>query len=310
MPLSSQIHRDKPLENISVAYKNSELIADRLSPRVNVKHETDLYYVYDRNSLTLPETLRANGAPAKEATWDVSTGSYALTKHALKHLVTDDDRKNSDNAIKLDVDATEFLTEKILMRKEVDLATLITTPANWANTTSLTSTFAWSANTTLSNPITFVDSACSVIGLNSGKTPNVVAINLPTFNAAKEHTSIVDRLKYTSADSVSESLLARLFNVNEVLVGRGIRNTAEEGLADSLSWIWTDVAFVAYVERNPGLKKVSALYTISQAESGNPYYVKRWREEELEGDYIEVDTKYQHKVISSACAYLIVNTVQ
>ena len=310
MPSSQQIHRDRPLENISVAYKSERLIADRLAPRVPVVHESDTYFVYAKDSLTLPQTIRANGASANEASWNISTSSYVLTQHALKGLVTDRDRSNADEAIRLDIDTTEYLTEKILMRKEIDLANIVTTAANWANATSLSSTLAWNQNTTLSNPIAYVDSACSVVASQSGKIPNTVVLNDPTFRAAKEHISIVDRIKYTSPDSVTDQILAKLFNVQQVLVAGGIQNTGQEGQADSMGWIWTDMAFVAYIEQNPGLRKPSALYQFTKTEFGNPYKVKRWREEEREGDFIEVSSLFQNKVVASDCAYIIVNTVQ
>ena len=310
MPSSQQIHRDRPLENISVAYKSERLIADRLAPRVPVVHESDTYFVYAKDSLTLPQTIRANGASANEASWNISTSSYVLTQHALKGLVTDRDRSNADEAIRLDIDTTEYLTEKILMRKEIDLANIVTTAANWANATSLSSTLAWNQNTTLSNPIAYVDSACSVVASQSGKIPNTVVLNDPTFRAAKEHISIVDRIKYTSPDSVTDQILAKLFNVQQVLVAGGIQNTGQEGQADSMGWIWTDMAFVAYIEQNPGLRKPSALCQFTKTEFGNPYKVKRWREEEREGDFIEVSSLFQNKVVASDCAYIIVNTVQ
>ena len=310
MPSSQQIHRDRPLENISVAYKSERLIADRLAPRVNVVHETDTFFVYAKDSLTLPQTARGNGASANEASWNISTSSYVLTQHALKGLVTDRDRSNADEAIRLDIDTTEYLTEKILMRKEIDLANIVTTASNWANATSLSSTLAWNQNTTLSNPIAFVDSACSVVASQSGKIPNTVVLNDPTFRAAKEHISIVDRIKYTSPDSVTDQILAKLFNVQQVLVAGGIQNVGQEGQADSMGWIWTDMAFVAYIEQNPGFRKPSALYQFTKAEFGNPYKVKRWREEEREGDFIEVSSLFQNKVVASDCAYIIVNTVQ
>lgn len=313
MPLPAQIHRDRPLENISVAYKSERLVADQAFPGVPVVHETDTYYVYAKDSLSVPQTIRGNGAPANRATWNITTGSYNLTNHALKDLVTDRDRSNADPAIKLDIDTTEYLTEKILLRKEIDIATLCGTAANWANTTSLTSTFAWSANTTLSNPISFVDSAASTIALQSGKLPNTCIIDDRTFRAAKEHMSVVDRIKYTSADSVSEQLLAKLFNIPYLFVAGGINNTGVEGLTETTTaqaFIWTDMAWIGYVERAPGLKKVSAIHQLIKTEFGNPWKVKRWREEELEGDYIEVGTMYQFKPVCSDAAYLIVNTCQ
>lgn len=310
MPRSSQIHQNRPLENVSIAFQPEGFIGDQLSPMVLVKHDSDTYYVYDKDTMSLPETLRANGAESNKATFNLSTASYLLEKHSLHDDVTDDDRKNSDKAIRLDIDVTEDLTRKIRLRREVDLAALAQTAANFANTTSLTSTFAWSSNSAGSNPITFVDTASSTILLNSGLEPNVVVMNDQTFRAAKEHVSITDRVKYTSADSVTEGMLAKLFNVDTVLVPRVTYNTADEGLTPSLSRVWNDTVIVAYVERSPGLKRPSAFYTYWQANTGNPFTVKKWRKEELEADRIEVTAKFDNLAPASDCAYLIVDTIQ
>ena len=309
-PLKAQLHRDAALENISVAFKAEGLIASELSPSVPVKHETDVYHVYSRESLILPETARADGAPANKATFVLSTATYSLEEHALRDIITDRSRNNSDKAIRLDADTTEYLTEKIMLQKENDMATLVGTAANWSQTLSLTSTLAWDQNTTLSNPIIQIDTATSVIARNTGKRPNLVALDYTTFLAAKEHVSILDRTKYTTAESITESLLATLFGVSKILVARGIRNQGPEGLSESMTFIWTDMAFVAWVEPSPGLKKASALYTFTQQSFGNPFMVKRWREEELKGDWIEVSTLYQHQAVASQCAFQIVNTIQ
>lgn len=311
MPLSGKIHQSRDLENISVAYRNDGLIADQLSPGVPVKHETDVFYVYSKDNFRLNETLRANGAVANEMDWDVSTASYRLDEHAMRHLVTDRDRSNSDKAIRLDIDATETLTDQILLRREIDMATQAFTAANWANTTSLTSTFAWSANTTLSNPITFVDSAATSVIQRSGKKPNTAVVDFRTFQACKEHISVVDRVKYTSSDSVTPNMLAKLFNIQKLLVASGIRNTGEEGLTDSMGYIWTDACFVGYVEPSPGLKKPSTFYTFfSKNGFGNPFTVGRYRDDERDGDWVQVKSLFDINTVATDTAYLIVNTIQ
>lgn len=311
MPLSKQIHVDKALSNISIAYRNTDLIADMISPLVPVVHDTDKYFVYSKDNLRLEESFRANKAVAREVDWNLSTATYALEKHALKHLITDDDRANADEAINLEIDATEMLTDKILLRREKSVIDLIHTTANWSNVTSLTSTYAWNADTTLSNPIKFVDSACSVILAGTGKRANTMVINDSTFRAAKEHVSIIDRVKYTSMDSVTEDILAKLFNIGKVYVSRAIINTQDEGASvGSVGFMMTDCAWIGYVEPTPGLKKPSALYTMVQSENGMKAKVKKWRDEEREGDYIEVGTKYNAKIVASDCAYIIANTVQ
>lgn len=310
MPSSSRIHQDKALSDLSVAYRNDRFIADELVPAVPVVHDSDSFYVYSKDNLRDEQSLWAKGARAARVDFEVSTSSYLLERHALEELVLDEDKANADPAIRLEMDATENLTDKILLEKEKALATLIGTPANWGNLTSLTSTFAWSAATTLSNPILFVDSATSVIAQNSGKMANVMAIDHRTFMTAKEHPSIVDRVKYTSADSITAPMLAKLFNISRLLVAGAIENTAQEGLTDTMAFVWTDLAFIAYMEQSPGLKKPSALYQFQQRSEGRPFSVFRYREDETEGDVIRVKAKYQMKVVASDCAYLINNTVQ
>lgn len=308
MPRPSQVHVSKALENISIAYKPQGLIAENVSQVVPVMHESDTYFVYSKDNLRVPSTIWADGDVPNRSTWNLSTSTYTLTRNALRDLVTDRTRDNADKAVKPDVDTTEGLTGQIQLRMEIDLFSLINTAGNWANTTSLSSTQRWSANTTLSNPITFVDSATTSIRRRSGMKANTVVLSDSTFKAAKEHTSITDRTKYTSSQSVTPDLLATLFNVSKVVVSQAVRNTGEENVADTLTDVATDTAFVCYVEPNPGLKKPSAFYTFMKEGSTRPYRVRKYRDDEREGDWIEVSNFYQIRVISSDCAYPIIDT--
>lgn len=307
--LPTQVHRDRALENVSLQYKPTGLIADEIAPKVPVKRESDFYYVYSRDTMTVPETLRASGAESNQANWNVSTSTYILEEHSLHDYVVDRQRDNADNPIDLDVDTTEITTQKILLRREVDLATVVQDKTNWTNQLSMTTTQQWSSNTTTTNPIVLIDSLSSVILQGSGVLPNELVLTDPQFRAAKEHISIVDRVKYTSADSVSEAMLAKLFNVEKILVARGIQNIAKEGIADSMQFIWTDAAFLCYVAPSPKLKQASALYTFWKDAYSAPFKVERWREQKRTADGIQVSAMWQHKPVATACAYWIGDVV-
>lgn len=311
MPLTNQIHQDKALENISIAYKPGEFIADMLVPTVAVKHESDKYYVYDNDIMSLPATLRANGSESNRATFNMSTSSYSVKEHALHDYVTMRDRNNADKAINVEIDITESLTKKILIRKEYECSQICQNTANWSNYTSLTSTYAWSANTTLSNPITQIDSATTKIMSVSGYRPNKLVIDHQTFVAAKEHVSIVERIKYTSADSVTAPMLAKLFDVQEILVGSAIYDGSDEGLSSDMTWIWTNCAFLAYMEPSPGLRKASAMYNFQVLNGTSPYKVFKW-DEPTKGEgtiAVEVSSMFDYRPIATAAAYLIKDTV-
>jgi len=307
MPDSNKLHQNKVLEGVSVRYKNSDFIADKVSPTLNVKKDSDDYFVYSKDNFRIDETARANGAEAHRTTWDVSTASYVLKDHALKDIVTDKDRSNADVPLSLDADTTEYLTEKVKLKQEYDLIEKIHTNGNWSNESSLAATGAWSANTTVSNPILAIDSATSTILKSCGKMPNMAVMNFETFLAAKEHVSIVDKYKYTSAESITENMLAKAFSIDEVHVSKAVYDSSLEGIAASMAFLMTDVCFVGYVDKSPGKKKISAFMTF---ENNNVPKVKKWREERNAGDMIEVARKYSHVVPASDAGYLIVDTIQ
>jgi len=140
--------------------------------------------------------------------------------------------------------------------------------------------------------------------------PNTIMLNNDSFLAAKEHTSIVDRVKYTSQRSVNEAILANLFNVKTLLRAKGVYNNSEEGLDETNAVIWTDTVFVGYIESAMGLKKLSALGTFWKSNLGAPVMVKKWREEKHSADRIEATAMFENKIIASDCGYLIINTNQ
>lgn len=301
MPKSSNLHVDKLLSNISVKYQNTDYIASRVFPFVSVKKDSDLYRVYSRN-FRIPETKRANKAEAMEHQFEVSTASYVLEKHALKDFVSDDDMDNYDLA-DLRADTTEELTDVILRRMEKSVADLFTT-TNWSLNVSLAAANAWTANTTVSNPIPIVDTAATTIINNSGFKPNYAIIPRDGFIAAKNHISVLDRVKYTSKE-MTPAMLAGLFDLPEVMIGNSVYDSAAEGVASAITQLWGDSAFVGYKPARAAPKAPSSGYIFQKASP----LVRRWRVEEREAEAIEVQKKYNAKVVASLSGYLIKDIV-
>lgn len=297
MPLKNQLHVNQLLSNVSVKYSNSEYIWDKVFPAVPVMKDTDLYRVYDRN-FRVPETKRAPKGVAREFGFEVSTSSYALEQHALKDYVGEDEKDNYDQG-SLEVDTTENLTDAIYRRIELSVATLFTT-TSWSLNVSLAATAAWTANTTVSDPVPIVDTATSTVIANSGKTTNFMILPRDGFIAAKNHVSILDRVKYTSAE-VSQAMLAGLFSVSELHVPTAVQDTAAEGVASSISAMWGDIAFLGWKPGSPGLKTPSCGYTFLKSAPR----VRSWFDDERNATAIEVEIKFQPKVVASLTGYLI-----
>lgn len=300
MPLRSQQHVDSLLSNISVKYKPNGLIAMEVFPEVPVKKDSDLFRVYTRN-FRIPETKRANKALAREHGFEVSTSSYNLEYHALKDYVSDNDADNYDIA-DLRADTTEELTEKILLRMEKTVADLMT-KTSWSLNVSLAANSTFADNTTTTNPIPVFDTAATTILNNGGFKPNLGVIPRASFVAIKNHVSVLDRTKYTSSDMTVE-MLQGLFDIPKLLIANASYDTSHEGVTESISNIWPDACWVGFRPDRPGPLQPSSGYTFRKAAP----MVKRWRVEEREADAIEVQMKYQVKVVASLSGYLIVNS--
>lgn len=301
MPLRNTLHVDKLLSNISVKYRNSEFIADEVFPRVPVKKDSDEYRVYTRN-FRIPDTKMADSGLANQHDFAVSTATYSLEKHALKDYVSDDQEENYDLA-SLKADTTEELTDKIMLRKEKQCADLFTT-TSWSLNVSLAAAGAWNSNTTVSNPIPVVDTGASTVILNSGFKPNYGILPHEGFIAAKNHTSVLDRVKHTSS-KMTKDMLAGLFDLPQLLVPIVSYDTSAEGGTETIAAIWGDSMFLGYKPNRPSPRTPSAGYTFMNAKPP----VKTWRDEERESLGIRVKMRFQARVVASLAGYLIKDIV-
>jgi len=293
----------KPLTNMSVHYMNEEYIAGKVLPDIAVKNESDQYWVYNSDR-RLEDTYRANGALANQATWDASTSSYIVREHSLKDVITDRDYNNADSALQLEKHTMENLIDKILMRQEYEVHKLLFTTTTFSNNATLTSATSWKYHTTTSAPIANVLSATGYIIEQSGKRPNKMVMNWDVFAALKENPNVYGRIQYVERAIITEQILASLFDVQQVHVGTAVYNSAQEGLSDDLGEIWGGDCVLGYFKDNAGLRDASAAGIFRVKQYGSPYKVKKWREEDVEGNYIEVQSMYVPKAIATSCAYL------
>lgn len=297
---------DPALSNISVKYTNDIFIADQLLPMLKVAKQTGKYYIYDKANLRIDQTARAAGSGANEIDFGVApTGTFATTDHALKGFVSDEVQDQADAALNPLVDEVETITEKLLLDREQNAATLLFSTSNITQNVTLSGTSQWSDYNN-SDPIGDVRTARTTIHQNTFKKPNTLVLGKQTFDMLVEHPQIIERIKYSQLGIVTEELLARIFQVEKVLVGYAGKNGAKEGQTDSLSYIWGKHALVAYIAPQIRLRNVTLGLTFTYSTRT----AKRWRDEDREGTYVRVgNDNYQMVLVAAACGYFIQNAV-
>lgn len=261
-------HIDRALTNISVAYMQdaSAFIADKVFPIVKVKRQSDVFYVYNKGDFMRDEAaLRGAGTESAGGDYGVEAADpYYCRKHAFHKDVTAEERANYDEPLDADRDATDFVTQKMLIRREMEWASKFFKEGIWgkeisgAASASGNNVVYWDEPT--SNPIKDITDAGVEMASKTGYKPNTLVLSPFAFNALKNHEDVLDRVKYTQKGIVTADLLATLFEVDNVYVAWSVVNTAAKGKTDNVNFIMGKHALLCYSNPTPALKKPSAGY--------------------------------------------------
>lgn len=269
MPKMQDAHIDRALTNMSVAYlqEANAFIADKVFPVVPVKRQSDVYYTYNKADFMRDEA-QVRGAASESAGGDygVEAGNpYYCRKHAFHKDVTPEERANYDEPLDADTDATDFVSQKMLIRREMEWANKFFKTGVWG--TEITGKEAspaanevvqWDQAT--SDPIKNITEASVTMASTTGYKPNKLVLSPYAFNALKNHEDILDRIKYTQRGIVTTDLLATLFEVDNVYVAWGVVNSAAKGADENIDFIFGKHALLCYSNPRPALRKPSAGY--------------------------------------------------
>jgi hypothetical protein len=273
MPTRKQTHVDTMLTNISVKYfqDDSMYIADKVFPVVPVVKQSDRYFKYKKEDWFNDDAEeRALGDESAGGDYDIdNTPTYFCRKFAYHKDVFEEDRTNSDDPLTPDEDATEFVADKLKLRKEVAWATTYFKTGVWGTDLTGVSAGANGTSTLLhwndanSTPIETIRAQRTAVQEVTGKRPNVLVLGQKVYDALCDHPDILDRIKFTQRGMVTADILCALFEVDKILVAGAIKNTAKKGHDATLEFIFGKGALLCYTTNRPGLRTATAGYIFS-----------------------------------------------
>lgn len=307
-PTLSDVHVDRPLTNISIAFiqKATDFIASRVFPNVPVSKKSDVYYSYDRDAWFRDEMeKRAPGTESAGSGYTLNADNqYSCDVWALHKDVSDQVRANSDIPLDADRDATLFLTQKGLLRKEKQFVTKYFTTSIWTGSSTggdITPSTLWSNSA--STPVEDIEAQADAMQTKTGFRPNKLVVGPAVHRALKNHPDIRDRIKYVQKAILTEDILAALLGVDEYMVARATNNTAKEGAALAMSDLYGKHALLCYTNPNPSLMQPSAGYIFSWTgllgAGAFGTRMKKFRIDRLESDRNEIDMAFDMKKVAA-----------
>jgi len=318
-PSQSDLHVNTPLTNISVAYIQdaSNFIADKVFPKVSVNKQSDLFWKYSKSDWRRTDAQRR--APSTETPgvgWKVTTDSYFAHIYGVHKDIDDQLRSNADSNFSLDRDASLFVTNQLLLRRDIDWANTYFKSGVWG--TDMTGVVSaptagqfvqW--DQAGSDPIMDLTTAMVTFREQTGYSPNTLTLGAMVLQVLRNHPDILDRIKYTQRGVVTEDLLATLFGVDRILVayasqatGPEINDATAQDAAATYAYIANKKsALLTYSPGAPSLMTPSAGYTFTWsgyfAGNAEGIRIKTFRMEPIASDRVEGELTYDMRKVGA-----------
>lgn len=278
MPNSPQTQVVDPiLSNVALGYRHPQHVGLFLFPVVPVAQTGGQIIEFDKSSFRLYNTGRAPGTKAKRAEFGHLGKKYALENHALDAVVPRERSRDAAQVpgINLASRAVNLVLRNSSLVLENQIATKARNLSNYDSNHQLTlaGTDQWSdyAN---SNPFTDNEDAKEAIRSSIGMYPNIIEMSAAVFKVLKNHPLVLEKTKYTSRDSITAEILAGLFDVDRVVIGKAIAFADDDSSID----IWGKDVIWAYVpdgsdaDRNDGEPSYGYTYQME----GHPMVETPW----------------------------------
>lgn len=268
MPNPVNVHFDRPLANLAIKYAQSrtDFVADQAFAKVVVEKESDRYYKFNKGDFFRDEgddaMKRAGAEESIGIGFRKSDEPYLCEQRSLHFPILRKDEKNQDAAIRLRQSGVQLLTQRFLIRKELDWASKFFVTGKWDTNTSVTGGDRW--DTATGNPITQIRTAKRAVKNSTGIMPNIMVTTGPVWEKMIDNPFLVDRLDAGQTPGgpaeVMKSDVARLLELDEILVMDGIYNSAAEGATASMGQIGAKNCLLMYRTDAPSIETPSGGY--------------------------------------------------
>ena len=237
---------DPILSNVAQGYVHPDRVGFSLFPRVGVQQRGGQIIEFGRESFKRYKTRRAPGANTKRVQFGYAGKPFALAQDALEGQVAWEHMQDANQVPGIDMGtrATNQVMNIMSLSLEIEQAALATNAANYGanNKVTLAGTDQWDhADADPAKQIReYREAVRGVVGLR----PNTMLVSAAGFNGLAENPKILEKFKYTSSDSITTDMLARLLNLRRVVVGDSVyMNEGSDEMIDA----WGNAAVLAYV---------------------------------------------------------------
>lgn len=292
------------LSEIARGYSNNSFIADKLFPTIPSEKEKIDIFEFNKEAFQIYDTERAIRANSNVISpKGFNKHSATLKEHDLAYPIDYREEEEAEK-IKLQVHATNVVTQGLYLKHEKQCAELAQNPDNYAvsNKSSLAGSSKFSDKD--SDPVGIVDDAKDQICKQIGQDPNTLVMGQEVWTALKRNKALKDMIASTSNKTITLDLLKEFFEIENIFIGRAIYSDAQ----NKFQRVWGNNIILAFV---PSLTSKTQYdpsygYTVRKKDA---LQIDEYEKEGNKVKYIRGTDIYTPFLVGPDAGYLISNVV-
>ena len=293
---------------IAIAYRNRALVADILAPYSAVNRREFKWTEYKKGEkFTVVDDKIGRKSSPNQVEFSVEEKTGSVTDYGLADVIPNDDVINAPANYNPRSHAAESLTDLVLLNREIRVANLYNTVANFGASQSLAAGgFKRLDDPTLDILPFFLDMLDTPL-----MRPNAMALSQAVATKLRTHPKLLKAFNGTSGDQglVPWSYIKEVLELDYVTVGQARLNTAKKGNSVNLQQVWKDTLSFTYHDPLASFNNNRMTFALT-ARYGSRTSGNRDVAAGLNGGVeIMVGESVQEQVIAKDCGILLTNVL-
>ena len=241
--------------------------------------------------------------------------TYFARNFAIGTAVTAEERENADAVYNLEADSTEWVTEQILLAREVEFASAAMGTGKWTTDKTGGSDFTKWSSYASSDPIGDLRTYARTVRQITGKRPNVLCMGEIVWDRLADHPDIIERIKGAASPGnpaiATKQLVASILELEDVVVADAVQVTSLEGATEVRADIIDDDALLVWRPQRASLKQPSGGYGFfwQAMNGGGPHFIRRYEESRERQTVIEAHSYFDYKITAADSGLFMADAV-
>jgi hypothetical protein len=242
---------DPILSTHARGYTQEGMVFQDVAPVVDVPATQARVLAFGKDAFRVMNTARAPGANTKVTGFNYTSDPISISEDALDASVPRELQEEASVMIGFDLSSAAVNNVLNIMDNghELAVAKLVSNPNNYGSSNKMALSGTDMFDHANCDPIQLIEGGCKAVARQIGRRPNTLTIGLDVFTAFRNNKEILSRMKLTSDKIVTAQILASLFEVEKVVVSRGVYLDEMAKETDEAKSFYSKIACLSFVNR-------------------------------------------------------------